>query len=301
MLISIVTRVPFGYHPTLAYIPFSTVITGFNTDIEFEGVTYHVQTEDKGLSTPIILSLVYDRGTILASKRLPYDDLLRGDFDEKALAERLQRQHRLMCAAIQAGRIDDLRRMTAKESGEQVSQTNGNGKSRKRAKAKPAAEPAAVPESVVADAPIPKPALKQPLEPVIDISNLDIVSVIEEIVLPDEAVEIVSEMIGRERPTNNKLSIEILGDAKFRGGERRAVSFMVCRGSQRKVVSNAQIMVKILGSSFRPMIFHALTDSNGVAKVNLQLPNFSTGRAAFLVRAISDGEEVELRRAIAHG
>jgi hypothetical protein len=52
------------------------VITGYNTDVEFEGVTYHVQTEDKGLAKPIILSLVYDRGTILASKRLPYDDLL---------------------------------------------------------------------------------------------------------------------------------------------------------------------------------------------------------------------------------
>jgi hypothetical protein len=271
------------------------VITGFNTDIEFEGVTYHVQTEDKGLTTPIILSLVYDRGTILASKRLPYDDLLENGFDEKQLAERLHRQHRLMCAAIQAGRIDDLRKMTARDSGELAKQRNGNGNTRKRPRANSSVETAE------ADAPIPRPALKQPLEPVVDISNLDIVSVIEDVVLPDEAVAIVSEMVGQERPTNNKLSIEVLGDSRFKGGERRIVSFMVCRGSQHKVVSNAQVMVKILGSSFRPMIFHALTDSNGIAKVNLQLPNFTTGRAAFLVRAISEGEEVELRRAIAHG
>lgn len=270
------------------------MITGFNTDIEFEGVTYHVQTEDKGLSTPIILSLVYDRGTILASKRLPYDDLLENGFDENQLAERLQRQHRLMCAAIQAGRIDDLRKMTERESGDQAKAHNGNGSARKRTKAKAA-------QTAEADAPIPRPALKQPLEPVIDISSLDIVSVIEDVVLPDEAVAIVSEMVGQERPTNNRLSIEVLGDSKFKGGERRIVSFMVCRGSQRKVVSNAQVMVKIIGSSFRPMIFHALTDGNGIAKVNLQLPNFTTGRAAFLVRAISDGEEVELRRAISHG
>ena len=51
------------------------VITGFNTDIELEGVIYHVQTEDKGLSKPVIMSLVYNRGIILASKRVPYDDL----------------------------------------------------------------------------------------------------------------------------------------------------------------------------------------------------------------------------------
>jgi hypothetical protein len=60
-------------------------------------------------------------------------------------------------------------------------------------------------------------------------------------------------------------------------------------------------MVKILGSTFRPVIFHASTDNNGVATVNLQLPSFTSGRAAFLVRAMSDGEEIELRRSIEHG
>ena len=34
------------------------MITGFNTDVPYDGVTYHVQTEDKGLETPLILSLV---------------------------------------------------------------------------------------------------------------------------------------------------------------------------------------------------------------------------------------------------
>ncbi|MGI8466967.1 MAG: hypothetical protein ACR2N3_00760, partial [Pyrinomonadaceae bacterium] len=92
------------------------MITGFNTDIEYQGVTYHVQTEDKGVKTPLILSLVYNRGTILASKRSPYNDLLDGEFDEKELTERLQKQHKLICAAIRAGRIEDLKRMTTKES-----------------------------------------------------------------------------------------------------------------------------------------------------------------------------------------
>ena len=87
------------------------MITGFNTDIEHEGVIYHVQTEDKGLDTPIILSLVYAGGTILASKRSPYEDLIAEGFSDEALAERLKRQHRLICAAIHSGRIDDLKRM----------------------------------------------------------------------------------------------------------------------------------------------------------------------------------------------
>ena len=88
------------------------MITGFNTDIDHGGVTYHVQTEDKGLENPLILSLVYVGGAILASKRTPYDDLIEQGFNEKTLAERLQRQHKLLCAAVRAGRVDELKRMS---------------------------------------------------------------------------------------------------------------------------------------------------------------------------------------------
>jgi hypothetical protein len=88
------------------------VITGFNTDIEHDGVIYHVQTEDKGLDTPIILSLVYVGGAILASKRAPYEDLIAKGFSDEVLAERLKRQHRLICAAINSGRIEDLKKMS---------------------------------------------------------------------------------------------------------------------------------------------------------------------------------------------
>ena len=97
------------------------MITGFNTDIEYGGITYHVQTEDKGLKTPIILSLVYTGGTILASKRTSYDDLVAAGFSEQALAERLHRQHKLICAAIRAGRIEDLKSMVRSTSGSAAS------------------------------------------------------------------------------------------------------------------------------------------------------------------------------------
>ena len=90
------------------------MITGFNTDIEHEGTVYHVQTEDKGLDSPIILSLVYVGGTILASKRSPYEDLIATGFSDEVLAERLKRQHRLICAAINSGRIDDLKKMSGR-------------------------------------------------------------------------------------------------------------------------------------------------------------------------------------------
>lgn len=87
------------------------MITGYNTDVEHNGIVYHVQTEDKGLQTPVILSLVYTGGAILASKRSPYDDLIASGFNQDVLAERLQRQHKLICAAVYAGRIEELKSM----------------------------------------------------------------------------------------------------------------------------------------------------------------------------------------------
>ena len=116
-----------------------------------------------------------------------------------------------------------------------------------------------------------------------------------------EAVEVVSELSGRERSSNSKLTLELLGETKFKGGDRKTVNIMVCRGTERKVISDAEIMVKVLGSSFRPVIFHARSDANGLAKVHLQLPNFDAGRAALLVRAIASGEEIELRRIVQPG
>ena len=91
------------------------MITGYNTDVEYDGVTYHVQTEDKGLQTPMILTLLYVGGAILASKRTPYDDLVTSGFDEDTLRKRLERQHKLVCAAVHAGRIEELKRMGERE------------------------------------------------------------------------------------------------------------------------------------------------------------------------------------------
>lgn len=314
------------------------MITGFNTDIEFSGITYHVQTEDKGLSSPIILSLVYDRGTILASKRAPYDDLLHPEFDEKALMERLQKQHKLMCAAIQAGRIEDLKKMTERESrnGKKHSsdpqpdkiQTKGSIEITETSADQtpgilpfvppPGAEPVIDAEDPDgSSAPIPMPELDGDPFETREIPMVGVISIIEDLPSPEtsidpagagsldfqiplEAVEVVSDLAGKERPGNAKLSVEILGEEKFYAGETRTFSFMVCRGSGRKVVPDAEIMVKILGSSFRPKIFHTMTDHNGLARIDIELPSFKTGRAALLVRALNNGEEVELRRTISH-
>jgi hypothetical protein len=165
------------------------VLTGFNTDVEHDGVIYHVQTEDKGLSTPLILSLVYTGGAILASKRSPYQDLIDQGFDEDVLAERIKRQHRLICAAIAAGRVEDLKQMGARDSSRQTA---------------PLPEPPAPPSAPVAE-PTPPAVIESAAPPPIETSPSVVVgSALPPVIEPppptqDERFEVLEAWAEEER------------------------------------------------------------------------------------------------------
>lgn len=82
------------------------MVTGFNTDVEYNGRIYHVQTEDKGASNPVIESLIYVGGEILASRKTPYSDLLQAGSRGEALSERVEAQHQRMIMDIRQGKYD---------------------------------------------------------------------------------------------------------------------------------------------------------------------------------------------------
>ena len=84
------------------------VLTGYNTDIEFSGTVYHVQTEDKGQSNPLVESLVYTSGEILYTRRTPYHDLVAEEVDKGAVATLMERQHRSIVEAVESGGVDRL-------------------------------------------------------------------------------------------------------------------------------------------------------------------------------------------------
>lgn len=84
------------------------VLTGYNTDIDYAGTTYHVQTEDKGRSNPIVESLVYARGEILYSRRTSYQDLVDQKVESDAIAAIMDRQHRTIVETIRRGRLAQL-------------------------------------------------------------------------------------------------------------------------------------------------------------------------------------------------
>ncbi len=93
------------------------MLTGFNTDIESDGITYHVQTEDRGGSSPLIESLVYMKGEILATRRTAYRELLGAGADSKEIRALMEQQHRAIVETIRGGHLDALTApRTARES-----------------------------------------------------------------------------------------------------------------------------------------------------------------------------------------
>ncbi len=82
------------------------VITGFNTDVKYKGLVYHVQTEDKGKVNPLIETLIYKGGEILGSRRLPYADVLKDLSDEAAITKLMEDQHKGMIMEVKRGRFD---------------------------------------------------------------------------------------------------------------------------------------------------------------------------------------------------
>ncbi len=82
------------------------MVFGHNTNIKLGGVTYHVQTEDRGVSHALIDTTVYFRGRVLHRRTNNYYDLLPLDKDsEQALQLRVEEQHRTVLEEMRDGTL----------------------------------------------------------------------------------------------------------------------------------------------------------------------------------------------------
>jgi hypothetical protein len=297
------------------------VITGFNTDIERDGVVYHVQTEDKGLDSPLILSLVYTGGEILAAKRTPYDDLIATGFTDEALAERLKRQHRLICAAINAGRIEELKAMGAKRE-ETVPEPAGKSTEREQsaeaANSTQETAPRQVNDEFVFETAAERPATTdwQPESQNVVVENTQPPEVSDFQTAPDpqlpprsksshESAYMVYDSRRPSRPKkgakrDEELALTILDDEEYRAGQKVTIRVLLQRHmpDQEKPVAGVSITIKVLGTSFRPQIYSVKTQKDGVAIISIDIPTFSSGRAALVINAEAHKRSVELRRVI---
>lgn len=82
------------------------MITGHNTDITYNGVIYHVQTEDRGRNNPVVETLVYKGGEILEAFRTSYEDEVQDGYDEQKIIALIEKQHRTVIWEIKGGKYD---------------------------------------------------------------------------------------------------------------------------------------------------------------------------------------------------
>jgi hypothetical protein len=96
------------------------------------------------------------------------------------------------------------------------------------------------------------------------------------------------------------LYLSLLDDeGEFRAGQLATVKIHVGRGQYgQQSVADAEVTVKVLGTTFRPIILITNTDPDGLAVVRALLPRFTSGRAAIIIRASVGGDFAELRRII---
>lgn len=83
------------------------MIQGFNSDIKFKGIIYHIQTEDKGINNPRIETIVYKKGVVLSTTRLNYEDILSSNCMVEVITSLMKTQHDQAIEAVKEGAFFD--------------------------------------------------------------------------------------------------------------------------------------------------------------------------------------------------
>ena len=281
------------------------MITGFNTDVQYDGNLYHVQTEDRGLEHPFLESLVYVGGTIIAKKSTSYGDQISSGATEEKIAGLLKRQHQVIIAAIKAGRIQDLVRLSAQNQGSDRRQEEAET-------ASPAVgvdnrEPVPVPANVPR-VPVPVPPMSGPsLEPMVNPLSATLgppevftprpvsESLANSGRLTLDLDEVISDYV-RRSTEQGKLDIRVISPSVFVAGDSVSLGVHVSRGQTGE--PEATVTVKIIGTAFKPRVYSARTDRTGNVAFKFVLPSFTAGTAALVIEAQSGRGRGELKHLI---
>ena len=292
------------------------MIMGFNTDVRHEGHVYHVQSEDRGKDNPILESLVYIGGTVVAKKLTPYPEPLKEGASEDKLASLLKRQHQVIIAAIKAGRIEELIRHSVKQQAKKEAQQK---QSTERLTSPPPADLVDTVDRINIPArkhaiPSPKqlnaddaagpvsPAASGSLKPARpsgrSVSGVKVGS-------PSSSsrgdtaglnLDQVLEDYAKRGAGQARLDVRVLTPGVFTAGSGIGLRVQVTHDATPDF--DATVTVKIIGTAFKPQVFIGRVGGDGVASFNLTLPSFTTGTAAIVIEAQSGIGRGELKNLI---
>ena len=236
------------------------MITGYNTDVRHLDVVFHVQTEDKGTENPFIESLVYVGGQVLAAKRASYADKLATGGGDRSIVELMERQHRIVIAAIKSGRFDSkLQAATgATKTGPQpVARTDDTG---------------TVPPLPPGDAAAPA---KGDSERTLD--------------------QVILEYLTNEAD-QEQLLLTLDGDDSVRLGTPARVTVRTTSSKSGQAVGGARVHVRMISTVDDPQVLaNGTTTPDGSLTLAFDVPQLERGTAALIVSAVSDIGDAEIK------
>jgi hypothetical protein len=255
--------------------------TGYNTEVLYKGARYHVQTEDKGIPKAEIVSHIYQGGAILCTKRTSYADIVNDATQMALIQEMTSKQHKDILRTIQQGGLESLKSQIEKEKAQQpdphvVAKEPLRGPGVRAVPAPPVNEsqskPALTP-SYGSEAPktaAPTPPARLPQTRTIDSATAK-----------SEALP--------EAKKQESLALDVLTPTEFYAGQKIGLRVLARKDESRSPVADAKVVVKILGMSFRPILFSGKTDREGTFFIALTLPAFTVGQATLEITASADG------------
>ena len=96
------------------------MLLGFNTNVTYNENTYHIQTEDNGLKNPVIISLLYLKGEIIATKKNSYADIVEEPGYREKIKRMMMEQHSSIIEELIAGRYTEEGKPEEKEEGKAI-------------------------------------------------------------------------------------------------------------------------------------------------------------------------------------
>lgn len=85
------------------------MLIGFNNDVQYRGKTFHIQTEDRGLSVKEIETQIFHAGAILDTRIISYEDLMSIEGKDERngqIRKLMQNTHRQLYANLMKGKYD---------------------------------------------------------------------------------------------------------------------------------------------------------------------------------------------------
>lgn len=301
------------------------MLTGQNTEVRHDGLSFHVQTEDKGWSNPYVESLVYLGGQVLDSRRTGYGDLQGEPEADKALARLMESQHQEMIDAVLAGdldaRVEELRGSSSEASGvqhESVDLSQFDWESSAGLQALDARDQTALAESgeldefsnqtfagtAAADPVVPgtlSPGTAAESRPSESASSAESTALAESTASEHETIvasstldeAVLDYLIQRQRGDTLKLGLS--SDVDLLGGRDAQLSLTAASSLAGRAVE-CEIEIKIVFSTQPARVLtRSRTDAAGEARIALQIPAISEGSAALIITGRSELGSAQLK------